>query len=329
MIVVKKLTKYYKRKVKKEDSFWKHLIKRDYEVVKALKEIDLSISEGEIVGYVGLNGAGKSTTIKLLTGILHPDSGSIEVFGMNPFKHRQRIVARIGVMFGQRSHLLWDLPLIHSLDLLKKIYNIPDNIYQESIELAKKYLGIGDLLKIPVRTMSLGQRIRGEFTAIMLHQPEILFLDEPTIGLDVITKNEIKKLLHYLNEEKGCTIFLTTHDLRDIEKICKRVVVLDEGRIILDDQVNNLLNKVESQFLSVTFADMRVPESLLQFEGIEVLSKDKNVARIKYDRKYYTIESLLKKLMTNYNIEGFYLEQPDLEEIILNLYKSRRNKVVV
>ena len=219
---------------------FRDLLTRNYKIVPAVNDISFSIAQGEMVGYIGENGAGKSTTIKMLTGILMPTSGKIVVNGMNPHKEREKFVSTIGVVFGQRSQLWWDIAVQESFRLLKKVYKVSDAQYNEHMDHVIKTLDIEPLLDKPVRKLSLGQRMRCELAAALIHNPPLLFLDEPTIGLDVLVKLKIREFLKEINEKYKTTILLTTHDLSDIEALCERVIMLDEGKIIYDGALGNL-----------------------------------------------------------------------------------------
>jgi ABC-2 type transport system ATP-binding protein len=221
----------------------KDLFKREYREVRAVKDISFQIPQGEICGYIGENGAGKSTTIKMLTGILVPTAGEIKVNGYVPYRDREKFVNEIGVVFGQRSQLWWDIGVIESFRLLRKVYRVPEQDFRRRLDRLVERLQLGDLLNRPVRKLSLGQRMRCELVASLLHNPKILFLDEPTIGLDIVVKTEIRDFLMEMNREEGTTILLTTHDLQDIEALCSRVVMLDDGRIIYDGGLEELKTK--------------------------------------------------------------------------------------
>lgn len=216
------------------------LFKRQYSEVTAVKDISFAIPEGEICGYIGENGAGKSTTIKMLTGILVPTAGSLSVGGFVPYEEREKFVQNIGVVFGQRSQLWWDIGVIESFQLLRKVYRVPEQEFKKRLDELVERLELQDLLNRPVRKLSLGQRMRCELVAALLHNPSILFLDEPTIGLDIVVKSEIREFLKDMNREHGTTILLTTHDLQDIEALCSRVIMLDDGRIIYDGGLEDL-----------------------------------------------------------------------------------------
>ena len=219
---------------------FRDLLTRNYKIVPAVNDISFTVKQGEMVGYIGENGAGKSTTIKMLTGILTPTSGQITVNGMNPHKQREEFVRTIGVVFGQRSQLWWDIAVQESFRLLKKVYGVSDAQYKEHMEHIIETLDIGPLLDKPVRKLSLGQRMRCELAAALIHNPPLLFLDEPTIGLDVLVKLKIREFLKEMNERYKTTILLTTHDITDIEALCERVIMLDEGNIMYDGSLDNL-----------------------------------------------------------------------------------------
>ncbi len=236
MITVKNLTKTY-RVSKRNAGFFaavKALGKRETETITALDNISFSVKPGEIVGYIGPNGAGKSSTVKILSGILTPDSGIVTVNGRIPWKQRKKHVSEIGVVFGQRTQLWWDVPVIDSFELLKDIYKTNDAVYKKNLSLLTEKLDLAPLLRTPTRQLSLGQRMRCEVAASLLHDPKILFLDEPTIGLDAVSKIAIRSFIKDLNREKGTTVILTTHDMQDIEALCKRILLIGNGRILMD-----------------------------------------------------------------------------------------------
>src|SRR6202171_4290543 len=213
------------------------LLSREYVDRVAVEGVSMSLEAGELVGYIGPNGAGKSTTIKMLTGILVPTSGEVVVAGLGPYRERERHARNIGVVFGQRSQLYWDLPLIESFELLRAIYNVPRARYKANMAHFTELLEMGEFLNTPVRQLSLGQRMRGDFAAAMLHDPEILYLDEPTIGLDVVAKEAIREFIGSVNRDRGTTVILTTHDLADVERLSKRIILIDEGRVIFDGRL--------------------------------------------------------------------------------------------
>lgn len=223
--------------------------------------ISFRVARGEMVGYIGPNGAGKSTTIKMLTGILTPSGGRLRVAGIDPSRERTRLAHRIGVVFGQRTTLWWDLPLRDSYRLMHRMYRIPDRRYRENLDRCVELLDLGDLLEVPVRQLSLGQRMRGDIAAALLHDPEVLYLDEPTIGLDVISKAKVRQFLKELNTERGTTVLLTTHDLTDIEQLCNRVMVIDHGRLMYDGSLAGLHEVGESERMLVVDLERELPRS--------------------------------------------------------------------
>lgn len=218
----------------------KSLFHREYEMIHALSDVNFTIQDGEMVGYIGPNGAGKSSTIKILSGILTPDSGSCEINGLVPWKNRVEHVKNIGVVFGQRSQLWWDVPVIDSFELLKDIYTIPDDIYNNNVEELIRLLDLSEIIKTPTRQLSLGQRMRCEIAASLLHSPDILFLDEPTIGLDAVSKLAVRDFILKLNETKKTTVILTTHDMQDIEALTKRIILIGKGRILMDGSFQDI-----------------------------------------------------------------------------------------
>lgn len=243
MIEVENLSKSFKI-YKREAGFkaaLKSMVHREYTTVEALKDISFTIQDGEMVGYIGPNGAGKSTTIKIMSGILTPDSGTCKVNGHIPWKERMAHVSEIGVVFGQRSQLWWDVPIIDSLELLKEIYKIPDAVYKKNKDDLTELLNLEELLKTPARQLSLGQRMRCEIAASLLHDPKVLFLDEPTIGLDAVSKLAVRDFIKTVNEEKKTTIILTTHDTQDLVALTKRIILIGRGRILLDGSLESLM----------------------------------------------------------------------------------------
>lgn len=242
MIEVKNLTKEFKKQKRKPGvkGMFTSLFSKEYEVKKAVDDVSFTINRGEIVGYIGANGAGKSTTIKMMTGILNPTSGTVLVNGIFPYEKRIENGKNIGVVFGQRTQLWWDLPLIETFSILKEIYNVPENEYKERFKFLSEVLGLDDFINSPVRTLSLGQRMRADLAAAFMHNPKVIYLDEPTIGLDVLVKEKIREAIKYINKTYQTTIILTTHDMSDIEDLCHRLIIIDEGKILYDGDVENI-----------------------------------------------------------------------------------------
>lgn len=244
MIEVHNISKKFS--INREQVWWKALIRPKIETVTAVENLSFSIDEGEFVGFLGPNGSGKSTTIKMLTGILNPTSGKITVSGIEPYKERTKNAFHIGVVFGQRTQLWWDLPPIDSFKLLGKIYRVPPKRFEHNLNSFIKRIDLGDCLYTPVRKLSLGQKMRCELVAAFLHDPKILFLDEPTIGLDVFAKEAIRSFLKEMNREQGTTILLTTHDLDDVKNLCRRLIVIDKGHLLVDDSLQSIQHRFDS-----------------------------------------------------------------------------------
>jgi ABC-2 type transport system ATP-binding protein len=283
----------------------------------AVKDVTFSVDAGEMVGYIGPNGAGKSTTIKMLTGILVPTSGAIRVAGVDPSRKRTQLARRIGVVFGQRTTLWWDLPLRESFDLLQKIYRTDPARHRANLAEFVELLGLGDLLDIPVRQLSLGQRMRGDIAAALLHDPEIVYLDEPTIGLDVVSKGRLRDFLRTLNAERGTTLLLTTHDLQDIEALCRRVIVIDSGTVVYDGTLAGLHQQGGStRTLVVDLVDEAPP--------IEVAGA--TVRRMEGPRQWLSFPAdssaapIVAAVVAAYDVADLSVQEPDIEDVIRELY---------
>lgn len=293
-----------------------------YERKEAVKNISFSIEKGEMVGFVGPNGAGKSTTIKMLSGILYPDSGGINVAGYVPYKQRKEYVGRIGVVFGQKSQLQWDLPVIDSFELLKAIYSIPKDIYTKNLNRYMEMLDMGDFIKQPVRQLSLGQRMRADIAAALLHSPEIVFFDEPTIGVDVVGKESIRKFIRELNEQDNVTMIFTTHDMQDIEKTCNRLVIIDEGSIVYDGALNGVRDiHGSSRQLDVFFME---DTEVAPIENIEIQEVNRRHKRFVFDNKLVQINDLMSFLLNTYNVKDINISEPDIESIIRKIYSREK-----
>jgi ABC-2 type transport system ATP-binding protein len=296
----------------------KTLFSREYEDKVAVSGIEVSIEAGELVGYIGPNGAGKSTTIKMLTGILVPTSGRIEVAGLVPYERRRENARNIGVVFGQRSQLYWDLPLVESFELLRAIYGIPRDRYKADLAAFVELLQMDEFLNTPVRQLSLGQRMRGDFAAAMLHDPRIIYLDEPTIGLDVVAKEAIRLFIAKINEERGTTVILTTHDLADVERLCRRIVLIDKGTLIYDGDIERIKTQYGTfRTLVVTFAR---PIERPSLEGAHLTETDGKTARFRFDRHRERPDVLIGRVAAQYEITDVSIEEPELESIIRRIY---------
>ncbi|MGX4587682.1 ABC transporter ATP-binding protein [Paenibacillus chitinolyticus] len=305
---------------------FRDLFDREYNQVRAVKDISFEIPEGEICGYIGENGAGKSTTIKMLTGILVPTSGHLQVNGYIPYKDREAFVKGIGVVFGQRSQLWWDIGVIESFQLLKKVYRVPENDFKARLDELSDRLQLGELLSRPVRKLSLGQRMRCELAASLLHNPAIVFLDEPTIGLDIVVKTEIREFLKSLNQRYGTTILLTTHDLQDIEALCSRVIMLDDGRIIYDgglDQLKETWGKGKEVVLQ--FNDPVPLENLkLLTEGLDVTWEQDSAldARVFIPQRSANVSDVLARIVGVVQIADIRILETNTDDIVREIYKS-------
>lgn len=315
MIVVKGLTKKFEKKIKaKGVKSFLFPSKKEYVAVNG---IDLKVNKGEIIAFVGPNGAGKSTTIKMLTGILHPTSGEIMVAGLNPSKERKKLAYKIGCMFGQKSSLWMHLPAIDSYKLFGAMYDIPQKELDKRIEEVVKMFELQEIINIPIRKLSLGQRMICEIAAIMLHKPEILFLDEPTIGLDIVVKEKVRNAILKVNKENGTTIFLTSHDLGDIEKLCERIVIIDNGIIIKDESLKDL----KKDYLKEKFITILYEENIESIEfNYPLISKEKNKIILKVDTSTNTVSSVLNKFMKYGNIIDLEAMPVPLEEVIYDIY---------
>jgi len=294
------------------------LFSRSYEEKIAVRDVDIDIEAGELVGYIGPNGAGKSTTIKMLTGILVPTSGTIEVAGIVPYRDRKRNARNIGVVFGQRSQLYWDLPLIESFELLRAIYTIPRDRYNANLATFTRILEMEPFLRTPVPQLSLGQRMRAEVAASLLHAPKVLFLDEPTIGLDVIARQELRDLLLEWNRDEGLTVFLTSHDAGDVERVARRVIVINNGRVVLDDKVSALRRQyLGSKVLSVKFHDPPTPFSL---PGVSTLKASEYALKLEVDTRVTPIEQVMSAVLRAGPVADIAIEDPPLEAVIAHIY---------
>ena len=291
--------------------------KRERVIVDAVQDLSFHVERGELLGYLGPNGAGKSTTIKMLTGILVPSSGHVSVAGLDPSKRRIELAKRIGAMFGQRVQLWWDLPLIDSFELLRHIYKVPADRYRTSLARFREVLELDPFLHTPVRQLSLGQRIRGELTASMLHEPELLFLDEPTIGLDVVAKQRVRDFLVEINRERGVTVLLTTHDLGDIERLCRRLLVIDHGSLIWDGQIDDLKQRYGAE--RTLIVDLEEPAAPLEIEGARVEKVDGPRQWLRFRGP---AAELTARVAATARLVDLQITEPDIEEIVRQIYQS-------
>jgi ABC-2 type transport system ATP-binding protein len=293
--------------------------RREKRVVSAVDGVNLTVDRGEMVGYIGPNGAGKSTTLKMLTGILTPSAGTVSVCGLDPVPQRTRLALRIGVVFGQRSQLWWDLPLGESFALLRHIYRVPAAEHAARLARCRALLDLDEFLQTPVRQLSLGQRMRGELTAALLHAPEVLFLDEPTIGLDVVSKQAVRSFLAELGAAGDTTLVLTTHDLADIERLCRRLVVIDHGRVVHDGTIEALHNRYGSRRRLVVDLDAPLPPGFA-LPGASLTATEADGHRVSFLLDSVSAGAAVASLMNAAPVRDLSLVEPDIEDVVARLY---------
>lgn len=319
VIEVKHIKKEF-RSVKKQKGLKgsiKALFRPERKLVTAVDDISFSIEQGEIVGYIGPNGAGKSTTVKMMSGILRPTSGEILINGISPAKDRKEVVKHLGVVFGQRTQLYWDLRLGESFELLKRIYNVPDEVYSENMAMMNDILDLGSIIDTPVRQLSLGQRMRGDLAAAMLHSPDVLFLDEPTIGLDVDAKHAIRKFIKQINETRKTTIILTTHDLGDIQELCKRLIIINKGTVIEDGSLDELIDRIAPyRQLIIDF----YTEQHIEHPQAEIVSSEGARTVYRFMKRDITAAALIEYIGSKAKIKDISLEEANIDDIIRVAY---------
>jgi len=297
-------------------------VRRTRRAVPAVTDVSLTVEAGEVVGYIGPNGAGKSTTIKMLTGILVPSAGTIRVAGLDPQRRRRELAARIGVVFGQRTQLWWDLPLRDSFALLRHIYQVPAARHAENLGRFVELLDLGAFLDTPVRQLSLGQRMRGELTAALLHDPSVVYLDEPTIGLDVVSRQRVREFLAEVNREEGVTVLLTTHDLDDVEQLSTRLVVIDDGRVIHDGTVDEVKARyVEHRTLVV---DLEAPGPSVRVQGAEVVKVEGTRQWLRFHPADLSAPELIARVVALVAVRDLTIEEPDIEDVVTRIYTRER-----
>lgn len=321
-INVSHITKTFKVAKKKSGikATLKSFIKREYKYIDAIKDISFSIEEGSIIGFIGQNGAGKSTTIKILSGILTPDSGTVTVNGLIPCQDRKEYVKELGVVFGARSQLWWDIPAEDTFYLLKDIYKIEDSKFNERKEYLVKLLNIEDIIHVPVRQLSLGQRMRCEIAASLLHEPKILFLDEPTIGLDALSKQIVRDFINKINKEQKVTVILTTHDMSDIEALAKRIIIVCKGEFVYDGPLKNLKQKYDHHKYVTVTTNTKITK--LRKKGIINQERNQEGYRFKIDSHILNVSDFLNYLSKKVNINDLEIDNESLDNIIINLYEK-------
>ncbi len=322
IIKVNNISKQFK--ITKREAGLKNAIrsffKREYKTINALKDVSFSIKEGEIVGYLGPNGAGKSTTIKIMCGILVPTSGECIINGFTPWKDRKRYVKNIGVVFGQRSGLWWDVPPIDSFELLRDIYEISQDEYEKKLYELKESLQLDDLLNIPTRQLSLGQRMKCEIAAALLHNPKILFLDEPTIGLDAVSKLALRKCIKQINEKTKVTIILTTHDMQDIEALTERIILIGKGEILYDGSLRNIKNKYNDKMkINIKF---KYTNKKIKLKNVNIVNQTEESASLILKHKDESTADILNELTSQVEVIDINIEEMSTDDVIAKLYKE-------
>lgn len=323
IITVKNLCKDYKYNVKNENKgFLYNLFNSKEKIVKAVNDVTFSVEEGETIAFIGPNGAGKSTTIKMLTGILYPTSGEIKIYGLTPIKDRDKLAYKIGTVFGQRSQLLPNLPLTDSMEMFGAMYDMSKEDIKKRIDELTDLFDLKEFINQPVRKLSLGQRMRAEIATSLIHRPKIIFLDEPTIGLDVISKKKLRDLFLKINKEEKVTIFLTSHDTEDIQSICNRCVIINHGKIIIDTKTKDLMSSyVKNKNIIIT------PETIFETfpelpDGIEYLEKTKDQITVKVNTSIIGTQKALQALTKKFNIDDVDMQNESLEDIIRGIYEE-------
>ena len=303
----------------------KSLFHREYTVKEAVRHVNFSVEKGENVGYIGPNGAGKSTTLKMLSGILIPTSGTVQVGGIVPYERRRENAKRIGVVFGQRSQLYWDLPVSDTFDLYESLYDIPHETFRKNCELFTELLDMGSFLDQPVRQLSLGQKMKANIAVALLHDPAVLYLDEPTIGLDVVSKKVLRQAIKAINQEKGTTVMLTTHDMDDIEAICKRLIMINEGVKLFDGTLESFRNQYECEIVIRLEFEGNAP-TWQDMEGLSFSKRDENALEVKLlDRS--AVKASITRLLDAYEPQNIFVREPDIEDIVEIAYRDNQKSV--
>lgn len=299
----------------------KAFFKPKKKAIQAVQDISLSIQKGEIVGYIGSNGSGKSTTIKMLTGVLHADEGTVTINGLVPKDNRKAVNKQIGVLFGQKSHLDWNLPVQESFILHAKIYDVPEAVFQERLARLIDLLDLADIMKQSIRNLSLGQRVRCEFAAIFLHQPSVVFLDEPTIGLDASVKETIRAFIRYMNEEYGTTFLITSHDMKDIETLCERIFIIDKGKKVYDGSLSQLKERF-SQIKTISFSTEHPLTKDIEAAGLEFDRKDDYHFDIHYQASQWTSAQVITMVFEQIEVDDVTMKELEIESIVRQIYEE-------
>lgn len=303
----------------------KSLFHREYTVKEVVRHVNFSVEKGEIVGYIGPNGAGKSTTLKMLSGILIPTSGTVQVGGIVPYERRRENAKRIGVVFGQRSQLYWDLPVSDTFDLYESLYDIPHETFRKNCELFTELLDMGGFLDQPVRQLSLGQKMKANIAVALLHDPAVLYLDEPTIGLDVVSKKVLRQAIKAINREKGTTVMLTTHDMDDIEAVCNRLIMINEGVKLFDGTLESFRNQYEREIVIRLEFEGNAP-TWQDMEGLSFSKRDENALEVKLlDRS--TVKASITRLLDTFEPQNIFVREPDIEDIVEIAYRDNQKSV--
>ncbi len=328
IIVVDQLAKEFRRPRQFDGPLGglRTLFTQQYEIARAVEGVSFSIEEGELIGYLGSNGAGKSTTIKMLAGILVPTSGHVEIAGLVPWRNREQNALQIGLVFGQRTQLWWDLPLGHSLKLIGKLYRMDPERYRRNLDRMTDLLDLAPFLATPVRQLSLGQRMRGDLAAAMIYEPRILYLDEPTVGLDVVAKERTRQFIEEINRETGTTIMLTTHDLADVERLCKRIIFIDKGKVLYDGPVDELKRRYAPyRMLDVTLAmdgDGQHANIEAGIPGAEVVERSAARLLIRFDPEAVAVTDLITAVIARQPVSDISIVEPDLEGVVREIVEA-------
>lgn len=331
LIEVNNISKSFKVNKRKSgvSGMLSNLVAPKYEIKQAVKNISFSIEQGEMIGFIGPNGAGKSTTIKMLSGILFPDEGEITVAGKIPYKQRKEYVGDIGVVFGQKSQLQWDLPVIDSFELLKAIYHVSDEMYHKNLNRFVEMLDMGGFINQPVRQLSLGQRMRADIVAALLHSPQIVFFDEPTIGIDVVGKETIRNFIKELNAQDNITMLFTTHDMQDIEKVCDRLIVIDQGEKIYDGSLPGIREAYgTTRQLDVEFETIEKITPIKDVEIIDLEEMNGKKKRFVFEHKKVAINELMNDILQKYQVKDISITEPEIESIVRKIYTGQGTEKV-